>query len=862
MSIKNKAIRFLIVSLAVILILCGFIFGFLAFHMNSQNVETINEVGTIYMTGMSERITMHFETTVEFHLSHLESIVNANPPKSDIPEAQLREQLAYEAEARGFLHLSLYDREGNMEVLYGDEITVSDPQPFRTSLLSGEKKVAVGTNSAGERIILLGIPAEYRLSDGEKSVAAVAGLPVSYIQQILSLDESDTLVHSHIIRRNGSFVIRSGDAYRENYFDRLRSTLVMDDPEERIRELEAAMDTRSSYSSVLHVVSSTDGQTERQHIYCVPLPSSEWYLVVVLPYGQLDEALNQLSNQWITMVLGSCLIIVLALLVVFAKYFLITNQQIQDLDAARVDAERASRAKSEFLSNMSHDIRTPMNGIVGMTAIAIANINNIQQVQHCLKKISLSSKHLLGLINDVLDMSKIESGKLSLNMDLVSLREVMDNIVNIVQPQVRVKQQRFDVIIHDIDTENVYCDGVRINQVLINLISNAIKFTPEGGSIQVTLYEEPSPKGNRFTQVHLLVKDNGIGMSPEFQAKIFDSFSREDRARVQKTEGTGLGMAITKYIVVDAMEGTIGLESAPGQGTEFHITVDLEKADTSEVDMVLPSWDMLVVDDDEEICHTAAASLKEIGVRADWALDGETALKMAEQRHKNHNDYHIILLDWKLPGMDGIQTARELRRRCGKDTPILIISAYDWGEIEKQAREAGVCGFISKPLFKSTLFYGLRQFAGGGSSEVEAVPAREKVDLSRWRVLLAEDNDLNWEIAQELLEEQGLTLERAENGKICADMFAASQPGYYDGILMDIRMPVMTGYEATEAIRAMDHPDAKEIPIIAMTADAFSEDMQKCLDCGMNAHIAKPIDVDVVARLLTKYIEQRAHGGE
>ena len=263
MSIKNKAIRFLIVSLAVILILCGFIFGFLAFHMNSQNVETINEVGTIYMTGMSERITMHFETTVEFHLSHLESIVNANQPNGDIPEAQLREQLAYEAEARGFLHLSLYDREGNMEVLYGDEITVSDPQPFRTSLLSGEKKVAVGTNSAGERIILLGIPAEYRLSDGEKSVAAVAGLQVSYIQQILSLDESDTLVHSHIIRRNGSFVIRSGGAYRENYFDRLRSTLVMDDPEERIRELEAAMDTRSSYSSVLHVVSSTDGQTEQ-----------------------------------------------------------------------------------------------------------------------------------------------------------------------------------------------------------------------------------------------------------------------------------------------------------------------------------------------------------------------------------------------------------------------------------------------------------------------------------------------------------------------------------------------------------------------------------------------------------------------
>ncbi len=842
---KSKTTRFLVLSLALILALCLVVFGFLAFYMNGQNLDTINEVGTIYMTGMSERITMHFETTVEYRMSHVESLVERTPPDSTV--SNIRERLIYDAEARGIEHLAFYGADGSLETIYGEPVTITDPPPFLESMLAGEKKAAVGTDPDGDRVFLLGYPAFYPMENGERSVGLVAGLPISYIEQILALDNEDSLVHCHIIRRNGSFVIRSGDAFRENYFDRLRNIITGTDPEIYVTGLEDAMDREASYSDVLEI------SGERQHIYCTPLPSSEWYLITVLPYGQLDKSLNALSSHWISLVLGACFIIVLVLLVVFAKYFLITRQQIHDLDEARREAERASKAKSEFLSNMSHDIRTPMNGIVGMTAIATANIGNIQQVQHCLKKISLSSKHLLGLINDILDMSKIESGKLTLNMDLVSLREVMDGIVNIVQPQVRAKKQKFDVLIRDITTENVYCDGVRLNQVLINLISNAVKFTQEEGTIHVTLYEEESPSGPDYARINLVVKDNGIGMSEEFQQKIFESFAREDRTRVQKTEGTGLGMAITKYIV-DAMGGEILLQSKSGEGSEFHIILDLEKATVTEVDMILPSWNMLVVDDDEELCHSTASSLKEIGVHADWALDGESAIRMAEDRHHRHDPYHIILLDWKLPGMDGIETAQELRSRCGDDTPILIISAYDWGEIEEQARAAGVCGFISKPLFKSTLYYGLRQFAGDGTAMVEQVPAHDQVDLTGKRVLLAEDNDLNWEIAEELLAERGLALERAENGQICVEMFQKADKGYYDAILMDIRMPVMTGYEATEAIRALDRPDAKEIPIIAMTADAFAEDMQKCLDCGMNAHMAKPIDVDVVARILEKYI--------
>ena len=275
----------------------------------------------------------------------------------------------------------------------------------------------------------------------------------------------------------------------------------------------------------------------------------------------------------------------------------------------------------------------------------------------------------------------------------------------------------------------------------------------------------------------------------------------------------------------------------------------------------MPTWKMLVVDDDEDLCKSAVSSLREIGIDAEWTMDGESAVQKAIHQIQCREPYHIILLDWKLPGMDGIQTARQLRQKCGNDVPILLISAYDWGEIEEEAREAGICGFISKPLFKSTLFYSLRQFIGDGDiPATESAPHRERVDLSTRRVLLAEDNDLNWEIAEELLSELGLSLERAENGQICAEMFRQAEPGYYDAVLMDVRMPVMTGYQATEAIRAMDHPDAKDIPIIAMTADAFAEDMQKCLDCGMNAHVAKPIDVDLVARLLIKFIEEREEG--
>lgn len=517
------------------------------------------------------------------------------------------------------------------------------------------------------------------------------------------------------------------------------------------------------------------------------------------------------------------------------------------LEEALKTAEQANRAKSEFLSNVSHDIRTPMNAIVGMTAIAMSNLEKPQQLKNCLSKIVLSSNHLLGLINNVLDMSKIESGKLTLNMDLVSLREMMEGIIATIQPQMKAKGQEFDVILKNVEAEEFYSDGIRLHQVLLNLLGNAVKFTPEGGKIQLCLFEEPSEKGARYVRLHFLVQDNGMGMTEEFQAHIFDSFAREDNLRVHKTEGSGLGMAITKYII-DALDGTIEVKSQVHQGTEFHVILDVERAVEREMDMVLPHWNMLLVDDDQTLCESATESLKEIGLNAEWTTSGKKAVAMVKERHEKDNDYQMVLLDWKMPEMNGIETARAIRESVGGNIPILVISAYDWSDIEEEARAVGIDGFIPKPLFKSTLFLHLRKYMEGADMLTEEINS----DLEGMRILLAEDNPLNSEIAVELLSERGAQVDAVENGQLCVEKFIESAPGYYDAILMDIRMPVMNGYEATKKIRDLKRADTT-LPIFAMTADAFAEDVQKSLAAGMNAHMSKPVDIEKVAQLLNEY---------
>ena len=844
--VNTKTSHFLIGSFCGLIVISIVVFLALGVYMNRASEKTINAVGDLYMTGMSDRISAHFQTIIGSKFDQAEAtvkVVDAHNENID----DLYEDLAYRAHARDFDYLALCSETGELQMLYGDQIQLADPEPFFTSLRNHQKKVAVGVDSDGDNIVLFGVEADYPMNDGSKCMAMIAAMPADYITAMLSMDKDDALVHSHIIRKDGTFVIQDSKVAYSDYFSVVREKQdddKMEEAEEFITNLAVSMEAGENYSDVLQF----DGN--RQQVYSTALANSEWYLVTALPYGVLNETVNSLSQQRLIATFVSFAVIATLLLLIFFRYFQLMRLQLQEVEESRQIALQATKAKSEFLSNMRHDIRTPMNAIVGMTAIATAHIDDKEQVQNCLKKISLSGRHLLGLINDVLDMSKIESGKMTLSMDQISLPEVVEGIVGIVQSQVHGKNQSFNVHVDNIEVESVYCDSVRLNQVLLNLLSNAVKYTQEGGSISLSLYEEVSPKGDNYIRVHIKVEDNGIGMDEEFQQKIFDSYSRADNKRVHKTEGAGLGMAITKYIV-DAMEGTIQVESKLGQGTKFNLILDLEKAEIEEMDMILPAWKMLVVDDDEMLCKTTVEALKDIGVTADWTLSGEKAIALVEQHHKKEDDYQIILLDWKLPGMNGIQVAREIRRSLGHNVPILLISAYDWSEFEAEAREAGVDGFISKPLFKSTLYYGLQKYMGVEESAEEQ--DKQHMDLSGRRILVAEDNDLNWEVLNELLSDAGMKLEWAENGQICVDMFAQSDQGYYDAILMDVRMPVMNGHEATTAIRALERADAQSVPIIAMTADAFSEDVQKCLDCGMNAHTAKPINLEEVLFLLRKY---------
>ena len=845
---KKQTTRFLIISFSVLLLISIGTFITLGHHMNKVTEESINTLGNIYMSGINDHITAHFRTLIDLKLEQAEAVVEVVPSDANNTE-KLYEELIYRVKVRNFNYLALCSKDGDIEMLEGAQIRLTDPEPFYNSLRNNEKKVAVGTDANNREIVAFGVSAIYPMKNDEKSVALIAAIPIEYISAMLSTYNEQKLVYSHIIRKDGSFIIDDDDSKYTNYFSSLYDTYPQADANEIdgfVQEITTAMNQSEAYTGILNL-----GENNMQ-VYCTPLPYSEWHLVTLLPFGILNETLENLNNNRTTDIICVSAIIIAVILLIFFIYFKMIFRQLKALEIARKEALDATKAKSLFLSNMSHDIRTPMNAIVGMTTIAMSHIDNKEQVQNCLKKISLSGKHLLGLINDVLDMSKIESGKMTLTSERISLREVIEGVVGIEQSHIKEKSQNFNVHIDNIIAEDVFSDSVRLNQILLNLLSNAVKYTQEGGTVQLTLFQEDAPlsKGDAFIRTHIVVEDNGIGMSEEFVQHIFDSYSRADSKRVHKTEGAGLGMAITKHIV-DAMNGTITVESELNKGSKFHVILDFEKAPSTEVDMVLPQLKMLVVDDDEFLCRTVADTLETIGVEADWALNGDKALEMVTEHHQTKNEYQIILLDWKLADSNGLSVAKQIRQIVGNEMSIILISAYDLSEFETEAKSAGINGFISKPLFKSTLFYGIKKYINIENAKDEKT---EDTALIGRRILAAEDNNLNWEILNELLSDAGLQLEWAENGQICLEKFLNSEEGYYDAILMDVRMPVMGGYEATRSIRALSRQDAQTIPIIAMTADAFSEDVKRSLDSGMNAHTAKPINLDELLSLLKKFI--------
>ena len=532
-----------------------------------------------------------------------------------------------------------------------------------------------------------------------------------------------------------------------------------------------------------------------------------------------------------------------------------TQELNAKLQVAVEKAESANRAKSTFLSNMSHDIRTPMNAIIGFTTLALSNIDDTDRVKDYLGKTLASSNHLLSLINDVLDMSRIESGKIHLEEVEVNLSDVLHDLKTIVSGQIYAKQLELYMDAMDVTDEDVYCDKTRLNQILLNLLSNAIKFTPAGGTVSVRV-RQLAGQVRGCGQYEFCIKDNGIGMSPEFAKKIFEPFERERTSTVSRIQGTGLGMAITKNIV-DMMGGTIEVQTAQGKGTEFTVCVPM-RAQTEQrpVEKIteLEGLKALVVDDDFNTCDSVTKMLVKVGMRAEWTLSGKEAVLRARQSIEMSDVYHAYIIDWRLPDMNGIEVTRQIRS-LHDDTPIIILTAYDWSDIEVEAKAAGVTAFCAKPMFMSDLRETLMSALGQKPADaVQRLLPEKNADFKGKHILLVEDNELNREIAQEILREYGFLVDSAENGAVAVEKVSTAAPGSYDLVLMDVQMPIMDGYTATRKIRALDDPARAKLPILAMTANAFDEDRRNALESGMNGFLSKPIVIDDLVQELRKIL--------
>lgn len=531
------------------------------------------------------------------------------------------------------------------------------------------------------------------------------------------------------------------------------------------------------------------------------------------------------------------------------------EQQIRlALKNASEAAEAANRAKSDFLARMSHDIRTPMNAIMGMTAVAAMHMDDQERLQDCLSKITISSRHLLALINDVLDMSKIESGKVTLSEEPFGMADMVESILTIIQAQINSKHQELKVHISDIEHENVIGDTLRLRQIFVNILGNAVKFTPEGGTVTFSIRECKSAI-HGMACYEFICEDTGIGMDKEFMETIFNPFTRSQNSVSKNIEGTGLGMSITRNIV-RMMDGDIQVESELNVGSKFTVRVHLKLQEQGADDVAeLADLRVLVADDDQDSCITTCEILEGIGMVAEWVTDGETAVERTVEAYEAQNDFSVIILDWKMPEKDGIETAKEIRSKIGNHVPIIILSAFDWTEVEAQAREAGIQAFIEKPLFRSRLVYALKSVLAEGGKEKQLEAAKLKADsFSGKRILLVEDNELNREIADELLSYIGVSVEQAEDGKAAVEMVKNSPQNYYDLIFMDIQMPVMNGYDASRGIRDLHREDTDHMPIVAMSANAFDDDIREAKEAGMNDYVAKPVEISKLLEALNKWL--------
>ena len=787
--------------------------------------------------------------------------------------ALLQKQLAY---IPGANSLGLMSEDG---ILYRNTGLFGKDPIARDFCDAHDGRFVASYNSIGKTIdnqkemLIQAVPTDMTV-DGKRMTHVIAILDLKTLRTELKMDNYNGEGYSSLIDNNGYYIVSvsSGHSYlnRENFFDNLQNARL-----DGFADVTALHQAIQTLKEPLHVHYEIDG--EGNIIVITPIEQTGWYFVSTVPESVFDSQSRAIFVVVFALV-GVLMLAMIAFMIMMlrerkktalleyaderAKNMETIEQQNAELEKQQTALEQAlemansaSRAKTTFLNNMSHDIRTPMNAIIGYTGMAASHIDNKEQVQNYLSKIGQSSNHLLSLINDVLDMSRIESGKMALNEKPESLAEILHSLRNIVQADIHAKELEFFMDSTDVHDEEVVCDKLRLNQVLLNVLSNAIKYTPAGGTISVRLTEK-GVKDNGYGIFEFRVKDTGMGMSKEFLKTIYDPFTRVNSTTVSGIQGTGLGMAITKNIV-DMFGGTIQIESEEGKGTEVIMTFDFKLQDghkEPERIVELEGLRGLVADDDVNACKSISRMLKDIGIRSDWCSSGKEAVIRCEEAFQDGDVFKVYIIDWLMPDMNGIETTRRIRHIVGDLAPIIILTAYDWSDIEDEAKGAGVTAFVSKPLFASDLRDALMKCIG----KLHPTEAQQEIiyDFFGKKLLLVEDNEMNREIAMEILEEDGFVVDTAEDGTIAVQKMENAKPGDYDLILMDVQMPIMDGYEATKLIRAMKDPAVANITILAMTANAFEEDRQAALAAGMNDFLTKPIEIRKMKETLAKYLNK------
>ena len=843
---KGRSILWVVLGLLVLIVVL-MISSFWFLKTAQKTTEnSVYDVSEVYLQELTKQKINQFQINLENQVRQLRIAIATLDAEDTGSEEKFQNCIKETNKVSEFDFFALLDNEGNIYT-ESDVINDSSQYPFidrdlKTSKVSLEK---VDENN----MIMVMVPLEDTSFEGRKITGAVAGVNAGTFSEKVFTQYDFGRIFCEVIMADGSFVIKTNHNHlkeKANLFSGLGKEAIFGDGFS-IEKLKSDIDSGKSGVASYYL------EDILHYTYYAPIEGTDWYMKTTIHYDLVSSKIDTVRQTMTRNSLVQLALVVLMLLAVFGIYLSVRRKN-DKLNYQRIQAEESNRAKSTFLSNMSHDIRTPMNAIIGFTNLAIQSKESMERVQGYLAKILASSNHLLTLINDVLEMSRIESGKIYLDETECNLSEILHDLNTIIIGQIEGKQQELLMDAVDVMNEDVYCDKLRLNQILLNLLSNAIKFTPSGGKISVQFKQkEGAPEG--YGAYELRVKDSGIGMTQEFADKVFTPFERERTSTVSGIQGTGLGMAITKSIV-DLMDGRIEVKTAPDQGTEFiiHMNFRLQETQREYTPIAeLTGVKALVVDDDFDACDAATRMLLKLGMQSEWTLSGKEAVLRTKQSVSLNDAFGVYIIDWRLPDLGGVEVARQIRAIVGDSAPILIMTAYDWANIEDEARAAGVNAFCSKPMFMSDLQATLSKAIGQQVMIPESSDTPEETaDFTGKRVLLVEDNELNREIAHEILSQAGFEVEAAEDGSIAVEIVKESKPGYYDLILMDVQMPIMNGYEATRAIRSLEDKELASIVIIAMTANAFEEDKKAALDAGMNDHIAKPIDIEVLFEVLGK----------